>query len=112
MAQDGSFHCEVEKSKDKDEHGNRVTTIKCHGRLVSDTATQLKELVKPVIPLGGRIVVDLSDVNFLDSSGLGALVGLKVSAINQGLCILEFANMTPRVMELLRITRLTQMFSS
>jgi anti-anti-sigma regulatory factor len=48
----------------------------------------------------------------LDSSGLGALVGLKVSAINQGLCILEFANMTPRVMELLRITRLTQMFSS
>jgi hypothetical protein len=28
------------------------------------------------------------------------------------LCILEFANMTPRVMELLRITRLTQMFSS
>jgi anti-sigma B factor antagonist len=68
--------------------------------------------VKPVIPLGGRIVVDLSDVNYLDSSGLGALVGLKVSAINQGLCILEFANMTPRVMELLRITRLTQMFSS
>lgn len=68
--------------------------------------------MKPVIPLGGRIVVDLSDVNYLDSSGLGALVGLKVSAINQGLCILEFANMTPRVMELLRITRLTQMFSS
>jgi anti-sigma B factor antagonist len=112
MAQDGSFHCEVEKSKDKDQHGNQVTTINCHGRLVSDTASQLKELVKPVIPLGGRIVVDLSDVNYLDSSGLGALVGLKVSAINQGLCILEFANMTPRVMELLRITRLTQMFSS
>ena len=112
MAQDGSFHCALEKPKDKDEHGNKITTIKCHGRLVSDTASQLKELVKPVIPLGGRIVVDLSDVNYLDSSGLGALVGLKVSAINQGLCILEFANMTPRVMELLRITRLTQMFSS
>jgi anti-anti-sigma regulatory factor len=47
----------------------------------------------------------------LDSSGLGALVGLRASAVNQGLCILEFANMTPRVLELLRLTRLTQMFS-
>jgi hypothetical protein len=28
------------------------------------------------------------------------------------LCILEFVNMTPRVMELLRVSNLTQMFSS
>ena len=48
----------------------------------------------------------------MDSSGLGALVGLKASAINQGLCILELKNMTPRILELLRITHLTQMFSS
>ena len=41
-----------------------------------------------------------------------ALVGLKTSAINQGLCILKLANVTPGVMELLRITHLTQMFSS
>jgi len=112
MASGGPFHCEVEKSNDKDEHGNRVTTVKCHGRLVSDTASELKEVARPLIPLGGRIVIDLGDVNYLDSSGLGALVGLKASAIKQGLCILEFANMTPRVMELLRVTRLTQMFSS
>jgi anti-anti-sigma factor len=69
-------------------------------------------VVRPLIPQGGRIVIDLADVNYLDSSGLGALVGLKASAVKQGLCILEFANMTPRVLELLRITRLTQMFSS
>jgi anti-anti-sigma factor len=112
MAPDPSFHFEVEKSKDKDAQGNQVTTIKCHGKLVSDTASQLKEAVKPLIPLGGRIVIDLGDVAHVDSSGLGALVGLKASAINQGLCILEFANMTARVLDLLRITRLTQMFSS
>ena len=41
-----------------------------------------------------------------------ALVGLKASAIKQGPCILELANITPGVMELLRITHLTQMFSS
>lgn len=112
MAPNNSFHFEVEKSKDKDAQGNQVTTIKCHGKLVSDTASQMKEAVKPLIPLRGRIVIDLGDVTYLDSSGLGTLVGLKASAINQGLCILEFANMTPRVMDLLRITRLTQMFSS
>jgi anti-sigma B factor antagonist len=112
MARVGSFHCELEKSKEKDEHGNQVTTVKCHGDLVSDTSNELKEMVRPLIPLGGRIVVDLAEVKYLDSSGLGALVGLKASAIKQGLCILELANMTPRVLELLRITHLTQMFSS
>jgi anti-anti-sigma factor len=110
MARDGSFHCELEESKDK--NGNQVTTIKCHGELVSDAACGMKELVRPLIPLGGRIIIDLGDVKHLDSAGLGALVGLKASAIKQGLCIFELANMTPGVRELLRITHLTQMFSS
>ena len=111
MARVGSFHCELEKSKEKDEHGNQVTTVKCHGDLVSETSSELKEMVRPLIPLGGRIVIDLAEVKYLDSSGLGALVGLKASAIKLGLCILELANVTPRVLELLRITNLTQMFS-
>jgi len=110
MARDGSFHCELENSKD--EVVDRVTTIKCRGELVSDTAGALKELVRPLIPLGGRIIIDLSEVKHLDSAGLGALVGLKASAIKQGLCILELANMTPGVAELLRVTHLTQLFSS
>ena len=112
MARDGSLHCELEKSKDKDENGNQVTTIKCHGELVSNTAGEIKELVRPLIPLGGRIIIDLGDVRHLDSSGLGALISLKASAIKQGLCVLQLANMTPGVTELLRVTQLTQMFSS
>src|SRR6202050_1434942 len=112
MARDGSFHCELEKSKDKDENGNQVTTIKCHGDLVSDTAAEIQELVRPLIPLGGRIIIDLGDVKHLDSAGLGALVGLNASEINQGVCNLELANMTPGVLELQRLSHLTQMFSS
>ena len=112
MARDGSFQCELEESNDKDENEKRVTTVKCRGELVIGTANQIKELVKPLIPLGGRIIIDLGDVKHLDSAGLGALVGLKVSAIKQGLCMLELANMTPGVVELLRITHLTQLFSS
>jgi anti-sigma B factor antagonist len=110
MPQD-SFTYEVEKSPD-DQHGNKVTTIKCHGKLISENSNEIKELVKPMIPLGGRIVIDLGDLNYLDSSGLGALVGLKVTAVKQGLVILEFVNMTPRVLELLRISNLVQTFAS
>src|ERR1035438_5481480 len=112
MARDGSFRCDVEKSNDNDGSGNQVTTIKCHGELVNQTANTIKEVVRPLIPLGGRIVIDLGDVKHLDSSGLGALVGLKAAAVKHGLCILELANVTPRVLELLRITHLTQMFAS
>jgi anti-anti-sigma factor len=111
MPQVDSFTYEVETSPN-DKHGNKVTTIKCHGKLISENTNQIKELVKPMIPLGGRIVIDLGDLNYLDSSGLGALVGLKVTAVKQGLVILEFVNMTPRVMELLRISNLVQTFAS
>jgi len=112
MATNCSFQCEVEESADRAESGNRLTTVKCHGRVVSGTSSELKNIVRPLIDSGGRIIIDLGDVSYLDSSGLGTLVGLKASAINKGLCKLEFRNMTPRVLELLRITKLTQIFFS
>jgi anti-anti-sigma factor len=111
MAPEGTLRYEVEKSA-SDEHGNKVTTIKFHGRLVAETSEQVRELVKPMILEGGRIVIDVGDVTTLDSSGLGTLLGLKVSAIRQGFCILELDNLTPRIKELLRITNLTGIFSS
>jgi anti-anti-sigma factor len=105
-----TFQCEVDKSND--ELNNTVTTVKCHGRIVSDTASQLRNVVKPLIPDGGRILVDLTGVEHIDSSGLGTLVGLKASALNAGYCRLELVNLSPRVADLLRITKLTQLFAS
>jgi anti-anti-sigma factor len=104
------FHYEVQKSGD--EGAGPVTTVVCHGKVTSETAGQLKEVVKPLIPLGGRIVLDLTDLSYMDSSGLGALVGLKVSALREGYCKLELVNLSPRVKELLRLSNLTQLFSS
>jgi anti-anti-sigma factor len=112
MAGGSTFRYEVEKSPTPDSQGNKVTTITCHGRLVNENAGEVKEVVRPLLPLGGRIVIDLSDVSYLDSSGLGTLVGLKASALKQGLCILQYVNMTPRVLELMRLTNLSHLFSS
>ena len=111
MEEKPSFHFEVEKSPD-DQAGNKVTTVKCHGRVTAENAGELKGAVKSLIAQGGRIVIDLSDVHFVDSSGLGAFVALKVTAVKQGLCILEFVNMTSRVLELLRLTRIDKLLSS
>jgi anti-anti-sigma factor len=110
MAPNDSFYCEIEKTPN-DEFGNKVTVVKCHGQLVSDTALQLKEVIKPLISSGGRIILDLGDLHHLDSSGLGTLVGLKVSAINHGYCMLELTNMTPRILDLLRVTNLVHVLS-
>jgi len=99
------FSYEVEMSGD-------TTRITCHGRVVSDTAGELKQLVKPMIPKCRRIIVDLSDVPFVDSSGLGALVGLKVSAAAAAYCSLEFINFAPLVKDLLHTAKLSQFLGS
>lgn len=111
MGSDGSSRYEIENLP-ADEPSNKVTVVKCHGRLVSENAAEIQEIVKPLLSAGGRTVVDVGDLNCMDSSGLGTLIGLKVSAIKQGLCILEFVNMTPRVLELLRISNLSKVLSS
>jgi anti-sigma B factor antagonist len=109
MAQEAGFRYEVEESEDENKW--HTTRIHCHGRLVSGDTARIKELVKPMIERGGRIIVDFADLEYLDSSGLGALVGLKVSAIHQGLCKLELENLSPRIRELLSVTNLMQIFA-
>jgi anti-sigma B factor antagonist len=99
------FKYEVELSGD-------TTLVKCHGRVAGEAAGELKQLIKPMIPKCRRIVLDLSDVSFVDSSGLGTMVGLKVSAAAAAYCNLEFINFTPHVKELLQTTKLSQLFGS
>ena len=116
MATQGSFHYEVEQSKVDpsevlDSRGDQVTTFKCHGSLVVETRDQIEEMVK-LHPFHGRFVIDLGDVNYIDSAGLGALIRLKMSAVKTGSVSVEFAHMTPRIVQLLRITNLIDWFSS
>lgn len=116
MAPQGSFQYEIEyseidPSEALDSRGTKVTTIHCHGRLIAENRTQLEELFKTT-PFQGRIVIDLHDVNYIDSAGLGALIRLKLSAVKQGGVSVKFVQMTPRVMQLLSIANLTDWFTS
>jgi len=56
MAGTSSFRYEVEKSAEPNSQGNMVTTMACRGRLLGENSNDVKELAKPLPPLGGRIV--------------------------------------------------------
>lgn len=104
------FHYEIEQ--EKDENDFNVTVVKCQGRLTSESADEIRNVVHPLILRGGRIALDFANLEYLDSAGLGAIVGLKVSAVSRGLCVLMLRNLTPRVKQLLSVTNLLQLFSS
>ena len=58
---------------------------------------------------GSRVILDMSQVEFLDSSGLGAVVAvmkLLTPAIQ-----LELAGLTPIVAKVFRLTRMDQVFA-
>jgi anti-anti-sigma factor len=116
VAPDSPFHYDVENSEVPDSEvldsrGNSVTTVRCHGRLTNETRDQIEQIFK-LHPFKGRIVMDLSDVNYIDSAGLGALIRLKMSAAKEPGVSVNFVQMTPRIMQLLRITNLAEWFSS
>ena len=86
------------------EHGVGVVTPK--GRLNMVSARRLKEVLTGLVTGGTtRIVVDMAETTFLDSSGLGALIaGLKSARQAGG--DLRIARPTPSVMTVFELTNL------
>jgi anti-sigma B factor antagonist len=85
------------------------TTVRCTGRITSNTSAQLQTTVRSLMPETKLIVLDLTNVSYMDSSGLGAIVGLYVSAKRQH-CALKLINLNQRLRELFRITKLASVF--
>jgi anti-sigma B factor antagonist len=89
-----------------------ITVIDCAGRIVfGDEASQLREVVKKEIAENSRIVLNLGEVTYIDSGGIGTLVSLFTTARNAGGDI-KLANLTKRVGDLLQITKLITVFES
>ena len=86
------------------------TIVHCHGRLVSETGNILNAKVRELIPDHKCIVLDLTDVKFVDSMGLGTLVRIYVSCKSAGVT-LQLVNLGKQIRELLGITNLMSIFA-
>jgi anti-anti-sigma factor len=83
--------------------------IHCRGRLTSEYSGALKTQVTGVFPLTKRVVLDLRELHRMDSSGLGAIVGLYVSAKKRS-CELLVVNYNSAIRDLFGITNVLAMF--
>jgi anti-sigma B factor antagonist len=78
-------------------------------RLDAKLAVSLRKVIQEKCEEGHHsLVLDLGNVAFMDSSGLGALVGAYKLAGKQGRLVL--ANVTTAVREVLQLTRMDRVF--
>jgi len=92
----------------------QATILTCRGIIVfGDEATSLREYVKKLLSETSAsprlIILDLSDVQYVDSGGVGALVGLLTSVRSAG-SDLKLVGLNDRVMKVLKITHLLDLF--
>lgn len=81
------------------------------GRIVlGEESTALREKVKSLLGSGQKkIVLDMANVSYIDSSGLGALVASHTSARSQG-ANLKLCNLGTKFQEILQVTKLVTVF--
>jgi anti-sigma B factor antagonist len=90
---------------------NGVTIVDLRGRITlgEGTAT-VRDTVRDLLSLGqNRILLNMGDVNYIDSSGIGELVSAFTAAKKQG-GELKLLNLTKKVHDLLQITKLYTVF--
>ena len=91
-----------------DRSGN-AAAVRCSGRLVAGVNDRLYLEVSQLIPSCKRILLDLTDLTQMDSTGLGTLVRLYVSAKSAG-CSLQLFNIGRPIRHLLGVTHLLSVF--
>jgi len=88
-----------------------VVVVDISGRItLGEGCTQLRELIRDQLAKGNkRILLNLADVSYIDSSGIGELVSAYTAVSNQG-GQLKLLNLTKKVHDLLQITKLYTVF--
>jgi anti-sigma B factor antagonist len=89
-----------------------VSVLGLNGRIIlGEESSALRERVKSLIAEGKKkIVLNMSDVTYIDSAGLGVLVAAHVSAKNNG-AALRLSNLGNKFHDVLQLTRLLTVFS-
>jgi len=88
-----------------------VTILDCSGKITLGEGTQaVRNQVRDLLKNGSKkIILNLGDVNYIDSSGIGELVSSFTTVTNQG-GKLKLLNLTKKIQELLAITKLLTVF--
>jgi len=88
-----------------------VTVLDLSGRItLGEGSVQLRDAIRELIGKGQKnILLNLGDVNYIDSSGLGELVSAYTTAKNQG-AGLKLLNLTKKVKDVLQLTKLYTVF--
>lgn len=89
-----------------------TTLVECNGRIVlGDESANFRQLVKDQLTECKQIVLDLGEVTYIDSTGLGVLVGLLISAREAGGNI-KLAQLKPRLIDVLGVSKLMTLFET
>jgi anti-sigma B factor antagonist len=90
---------------------NGVTVVDVSGRItLGEGSSTLRETVRDLLNRGQKkILLNLGDVTYIDSSGIGELVSGFTTVTNQG-GQLKLLNLTKKVHDLLQITKLYTVF--
>jgi anti-sigma B factor antagonist len=84
--------------------------VKCQGRLVAGTTEEFYQEVKCLLPETKVVVVDLANLTYVDSSGLGTLVRLHASARKLG-CDFKLLHLGKQLRNVLKLTNLLSVFA-
>jgi len=91
-------------------HTGAVSLVDLSGRLTSFEAGALREAITRLLKEGRRnIVLNLSALQYLDSSGIGELARAYVAVVKQG-GEMKAIGLSSRVEEILKVTKLYQVF--
>ena len=88
-----------------------VNVLDLSGRItLGEGSVQLREAIRDLISKGQKnILLNLGDVNYIDSSGLGELVSAYTTSKNQG-ASLKLLSLTKKVKDVLQLTKLYTVF--
>jgi anti-sigma B factor antagonist len=88
-----------------------VSILDCSGRItLGEGSITLRDTVRDLLGKGQKkILLNLGDVTYIDSSGIGELVSAFTTVRNQG-GELKLLNLTKKVHDLLQITKLYTVF--
>lgn len=90
-----------------------VTVVDLSGRItLGEASGKLRSTVAGLLNSGvTKMVLNLGDVSYIDSSGLGELVSAYTTARSKG-CTVKLLNVQAKVQDLLQITKLYTVFES